>query len=153
MISKEQKQNRNKEFTSGSARGQSMVEFAISFTFLMFLLAGAIDLGRAYFSFIALRDAAQEGALYGSLFPGDESDIRLHIRTSSVDPVDLSDSTAVTINIAYDPGDLCSNAVNSIIVTVRLDFEFIMPLLGVLIPSQQVPLYASMTNTILRPAC
>ena len=52
-------------------RGQSMVELALTITFLMILLAGTIDLGRAFFTWQALRDAAQEGASYGSFKPAD----------------------------------------------------------------------------------
>ncbi len=41
--------------------GQSLVELALSFTFLLLLLAGAADLGRLIFSYISIHDAAQEG--------------------------------------------------------------------------------------------
>jgi hypothetical protein len=36
---------------------------------MMLLLSGAVSFGMAYFSYVAIRDAAQEGALYGSLDP------------------------------------------------------------------------------------
>ena len=49
--------------------GQSMVELALTLTFLLILLAGTMDLGRAFFTWIEMRDAAQEGAVYGSLCP------------------------------------------------------------------------------------
>ena len=48
-----------------------MIELALSFTVLLFLLMGVIDLGRAFFALSAMRDAAQEGAVYGSLSPVD----------------------------------------------------------------------------------
>ena len=51
-------------------QGQSLVELALSLTLLLLLLGGAIDLGRMFFTYIALRDAAQEGAIYGSYCPG-----------------------------------------------------------------------------------
>ena len=56
-----------------SERGQSLVEMAISITVLVFLLSGAVEFGMMYFQYIQLRDAAQEGALYGSLNPADAS--------------------------------------------------------------------------------
>ena len=63
----------NKNFISHSKeRGQSLVEFAISLTVIMLLLAGAVEFGIALFQFVQLRDAAQEGALYGSIHPGDD---------------------------------------------------------------------------------
>ncbi|MBW8009995.1 MAG: pilus assembly protein [Chloroflexi bacterium] len=143
-----------KRLTDPKTRGQSMVEMALSFTVIMFLLAGAVDLGRVFFSFIAIRDAAQEGAIYGSLFPTDVPGIFEHVQTSSSNPVDLTDTTAVQIQVSYtNPSGLCAGSDNGITVTVRYDFEFIMPLLGVMLPSQQIPIFASMTDTILRPMC
>ena len=62
-----------------SEHGQSMVELALTITILMILLAGVIDMGRAFFTYMAMRDAAQEGAAYGSLNPYDESGIRARV--------------------------------------------------------------------------
>lgn len=50
-------------------RGQSLVELAISLTVMLLLLAGAVTFGMALFSYVAMRDAAQEGALWGSFNP------------------------------------------------------------------------------------
>ncbi len=50
-------------------RGQSLVELAISLTVILLLLSGAVSFGMALFSYVAIRDAAQEGALYGSFNP------------------------------------------------------------------------------------
>lgn len=131
-----------------------MVELALSFTLVMFLMAGSVDIGRAYFAWISLRDASQEGALYGSLFPTDSTGMILHARSSSTDPVDLSDAGIVGVTTVIN-GSACANstATNSVTVTVTLQFDFIMPGLGALLPSQTIPLVASMTNTILRPVC
>ena len=48
---------------SNTERGQSLTEFAISLVFLLTLLAGIVDLGRMFFAYIIIRDAAQEGAV------------------------------------------------------------------------------------------
>jgi Flp pilus assembly protein TadG len=48
-------------------QGQSLVELAMSLTILLILLAGLVDLGRAFFTYITLRDAAQEGAAYATV--------------------------------------------------------------------------------------
>ncbi len=50
-------------------RGQSLVELAISLMVMLLLLAGAVTFGMALFSYVAIRDAAQEGALFGSFNP------------------------------------------------------------------------------------
>ena len=39
----------------------------MSMLFLTLLVAGVIDIGRAFFTYIALRDAAQEGAAFASI--------------------------------------------------------------------------------------
>ena len=60
---------------TGSSRGaraqegQSLVEVAISFSLLVLLLGGLVDLGRAFFIFIALEDAAGEAALFAPIEP------------------------------------------------------------------------------------
>ncbi|MFC1879838.1 TadE/TadG family type IV pilus assembly protein, partial [Chloroflexota bacterium] len=55
--------------------GQSLVEFAVALVFLLLLIAGIVDVSRALFTYMALRDAAQEGALYGSTNPLDTGGI------------------------------------------------------------------------------
>ena len=53
--------------TDTKERGQAIVELATSLVILLTLLAGVVDLGRALFTWITLRDAAQEGASYASV--------------------------------------------------------------------------------------
>src|SRR5512145_1107638 len=72
-----------------SAKGQSLVELAISLVVLLFLLAGIVEFGLAFFQFVQLRDAAQEGALYGSTKPDDVAGILDRIEGSSDTPIDL----------------------------------------------------------------
>ena len=66
-----------------------MVELAITLTFMLMLLAGAVEFGIALFQFVQLRDAAQEGALYGSIHPGDDTNIEARVRAASLSPIDL----------------------------------------------------------------
>src|SRR5579864_6831093 len=49
-------------------RGQSLVEFAISSTFLLLLAMGLIDLSRAFYYSVSLQGAAREGARHGAWF-------------------------------------------------------------------------------------
>ena len=46
-----------------------MVEFAIILPLMLLLLAGAVDLGRLFFGYVAVENAAKEGALYGARYP------------------------------------------------------------------------------------
>ena len=50
-------------------KGQSMVEFALTLPILIVILSGLIDVGRMYFAYIFLEEAAAEAALYVSLHP------------------------------------------------------------------------------------
>src|SRR5512140_1280975 len=59
-------------FDSKSARrerGQSMVELALSLTAMLFIIVGVLDLGRMYMTYVALQNAAGEGALYAAIHP------------------------------------------------------------------------------------
>ena len=53
----------------GRAVGQSVVEFALVVPIMLLILAGAIDLGRAFYAYVAVENAAKEGALYGARHP------------------------------------------------------------------------------------
>ncbi|QWK11668.1 MAG: pilus assembly protein [Thermoflexus hugenholtzii] len=50
-------------------RGQGLVELALSLTVLLLLVMGLIDLGRAFVAWLAIHDAAAEGALYAAVNP------------------------------------------------------------------------------------
>lgn len=133
-------------------RGQSLVELAISLTVIMILLAGAVDFGMAYFSFAAMQDAAQEGALYGSVNPDDTAGIETRVRNASSNPVDLSDTALVDVSVTTNPE---TNPCEGGEVTVSLvyDYPLSMPFIGTFIGSQTIRLTASVTDTILQPVC
>ena len=129
-------------------KGQSLVELALTLLLILTLLAGAVDFGMAFFSYVALRDAAQEGALYGSLDPANTNGIIARVRGSSSAPVNLSDPS-VTVSISPPP--YCRN--HPITVTVRYDYQLSMPFIGAILDTNKIPLTASVTDTILTPAC
>ncbi len=52
-----------------------MVELAISLVVLLLLITAIVDGARVLFSYMALRDAAQEGSVFGSVEPGDTNAI------------------------------------------------------------------------------
>jgi hypothetical protein len=49
--------------------GQSLIEFAVILPVFLMLLMGVVDLGRIFFIYIAMYNAAQEGALYACTTP------------------------------------------------------------------------------------
>lgn len=133
-------------------RGQSLVELAISLTVILLLLAGAVDFSIAYFSFAAMQDAAQEGALYGSINPTDTNGIETRVRNASSNPVDLSDTSLVTVNVTTDPvANPCEGG--EVTVEVIYDYPISMPFIGTIIGSQTITLTARVSDTILQPVC
>lgn len=147
-----------------SERGQSLVELAVSFTLIIFVLAGAVDFGRAYFDVIALRDAAQEGVVYASLNPDQETEIEDRIINSSTRPIDFSyyaahrdqidvtwsDSTKKCAGFDDSSGTL---EANSVTVTIEYDFQLTMPMISAMFSGGIIPLTIDDTNTILAPQC
>jgi len=127
-------------------RGQSLTEFAVSITFIMILLAGAVDLGRAYFVLLALRDSAQEGASYAAIDPHDVTGIRQRVRESSGGITDFSDFTDSQIQIQVT-GYACAGY--SIEVRLTYDFQMVAPFFS----GKVLPLKAVASDTILQPPC
>jgi hypothetical protein len=142
-------------------KGQGFVEFAVGITILLVLLAGVLDLGRAYFSYIALQDAAQEGASYASIAPSDIDGIRDRVRATSSGPIDfvLFDDSQIEVQllgfVLFDDsqievqllGGSCTG--NGIRVTVKIDFRLVAPFFS----GNSLALSAEATDTILQDTC
>jgi Flp pilus assembly protein TadG len=133
-------------------RGQSLVELSISMLVLLYLLAGAVEFGIAFFQFVQLRDAAQEGALYGSINP--TGDITGRVKGASSSPIDLS-SPDVQITVSTKdslgnplPGNACEG--DAITVEVSYDHHVFMPFMSKII-GNKIPLHATVTDTVLTP--
>ena len=133
-----------------SERGQSLVELAISILILVYLLSGAVEFGLAFFQYVQLRDAAQEGALYGSMEPSDTPGIELRVRNASTSPIDLTDTSVVTVTRTII-GAECEG--NGIQITVSYNHQIFMPFIPQFIGSSTIPLNATVTDTILSPVC
>jgi len=140
---------RNPHEPRPAERGQSMVELATFFMVLVLLLAVAVDLGRMFFSYVAVREAAQEGALYGSL--GDGVGIDPRVRDSSSSPVDLWGSDVAVTWWTTPANSLCAG--NTLSVNVVYDFQLSMPLISTVLGFSEFPLSLTATSTILRPEC
>jgi hypothetical protein len=161
-----------------SEKGQSLVEFAVSLVILLIILAGIIDLGRLFFYFIAMRDAAQEGVMYGIIDPAgydqifartqalltDDSDVRKYDNTACLDhvpPIDTANDSTICITVsingtAYDesPVPAAACAGNGIKVEVRAPaFRITMPFLASILNRNSIDLHTSVTGTILTPSC
>lgn len=147
MNQKQRKEIRKK------TRGQSLVEMTLVLPVLLILLAGLVDSGMAFFSYAAVREAAEEAASYGAIVPvktdkttKNTDAIEQRARTSSNNPVNLADTSKVFVTITMDsspcPGD-------SIKVEVLYEYTPIMPLFQTLWASK-INLRAEKTNIILK---
>lgn len=129
-------------------RGQSLTELALGIIIIMVLLAGTIDFGRLYFTYLSLQSAAGEGAAYGSIDPYDWTGIDNRVRGEA--PSGLIEWSTVTVTPAII-GQACSGG--GIRVDVEYDFTIITPFLGTVIGRQTIPLRATVVDTILTPTC
>src|SRR5215510_6638515 len=145
-----------------SERGQSLVELSISLVLLLDLLSGAVEFGIAFFQFVQLRDAAQEGALYGSMNPSNCTDILARVTNASTSPINLTTavsagtaSISTTIN-----GNTCSSSGtyatldcegNGLKVDVYYNHKIFMPFMPQILNRSTITLHASVTDTILSP--
>jgi Flp pilus assembly protein TadG len=130
-------------------RGQSLVELAISLVLILILLSGIVEFGMAYFQYIQLYDAVQEGALFGSINPANNSGIIARVQGASNTPIDLSTLTPPTITIIGAAA--CEG--NAIKVELTYDHTIFMPFMPQILGRTTIPLKASVTDTILTPAC
>jgi hypothetical protein len=143
-----------------SERGQSLVEFAISLLILLYLLSGAVEFGLLFFQFVQLRDAAQEGALYGSMNPptsaADVSKInaietRARHSSPTRSPIDLINDTNVDIIVTVTDGQYCEGG--SLEVKVTYPHRIFMPFIPQILNRTDIPLTATVVDTILTPPC
>ena len=148
-----------------SEHGQGLVEVAISLPVLILLLLGTLEFGMAIFTYSMLRDAAQEGAFYGSFNPGNPGEIENRARNISPrsvngavfsSPVELRDKDLVKVTV-QSSGDFCQGATNgvanSIQVSVSYRYPLMTPFIAQLIGSKTIPLTGTATNIILQPQC
>jgi len=138
-----------------------MTEFALSLVILLTLLAGIVDLGRVFFAYIIIRDAAQEGAVYGSIASKDDltvlsNEIEERVKAAFTDP---SDSSNVPIDISKLNvqteilGATCATPGSGVRVKVDYLVPVTMPFLGTIIGSQEMKMTATVENAILSPIC
>src|SRR5574341_2277930 len=133
--------------------GQSLVEFSLMAVALIILLTGVMDLGRAYFTYLALKDAASEGAYFGSAFPtcvsADDgcaapNNIEYRVRHTAPhgglvnwDTVDIAVEAPDPV-----PGD-------TITVTLGYKYDLITPFVGTIVGGQSIQLGAESVAVIV----
>jgi hypothetical protein len=153
-----------------SQRGQSLVELGVSLVVLLYLLSGAAEFGVLFFQFVQLRDAAQEGALYGSMNPYvdqpvgsgngkfdpgepvNQAGIETRARAASSSPIDLTDPAVIIVATSSDGSNLFCEG-HGIKVTVSYDHDIFMPFMPQILNQEKITLNATVIDTILTPIC
>jgi Flp pilus assembly protein TadG len=134
-------------------KGQSLVEMALILPVLLIILAGVLDLGRLYYAYVIITDAAAEGVAYAASNP-------------PADPGDLNDPDTAEIyarvqdtggGLVQGPGSVeivcptCPGVASGdpITVTVSYDFPVMTPFFNILASDGVLPLNAVATGVIL----
>jgi Flp pilus assembly protein TadG len=156
---------KKKDQNSKKEKGQALIEFSLSLIIMMILLAGTIDIGRAFFAYMVLRDAAQEGASYGSVARTAQADtipcvdIENRVRSTSTNPVDLQ-SNDIQVDVSFSGLECSAAAVTAacfgrdVEVNVSYtNFPLVTPFLGAIIGRQTIPISATVVDTVLTPPC
>ncbi len=123
-------------------KGQSLVEFALILPILVIILGGVLDLGRLYFAYVAVTDAAAEGATYAAIHPGDTDDICARAQTASSGVVEIDEGM-----VEVDYSALTSGS--PITVTVNYSFTVTMPVINAMVDDGVLMLRAVATEAIL----
>ena len=136
-------------------KGQSLVELALMITFILILLAGVVDLGRMMYEYLTMRDAAQEGAGYGAIFPDYCEET---IRRVQDNLPDNNYQVLLTVDGSPCTGTYIQNlgcAGEPLMVEVKHNFAVTMPLLGAIVDPQGdgVPMNVIIEDRIVRPEC
>jgi len=126
-------------------RGQSLVEFAITLPVLILILSGLLDLGRAYYIYVALEEAVAEAALYLAISPrcpddrlsecADPNNALYRAENASNAEFDIEnaswnipfDADASTAGWADPEVDGCSTIGCTMLVQVEYEFEVLTP--------------------------
>ncbi len=135
-----------------SSRGQSLVEFVLVVPILFLLLAAAVDLGRLFYAYVAVENAAKEGALFGARSPlcdtpansgcDNPNNVVWHVENEATNLVDTSGNSLMATTVACRrPNGTLVQPINDCLdgdtyqVSVSTPFSLITPILSTVIGS------------------
>ncbi len=139
-------------------RGQSLVELTLGFTMLLILLSGLLDLGRAYYIYVALEDGAGEAALYLSINPhcwspsdgpncGDPNNALYRATHAGGGFVDWQ---AATINVSPANYEDRNEIGETVTVTIDYSFELLTPVMPQIAGANPITLRGEAAQMIVR---
>ena len=123
----------------GVHRGQSLVELAFIMPTLLLLVVGVVDMGRAFYTSIAIQGAAEAGSLVAAEFGQSEAAVKAKIMAATnpdIFPfVSIQDSE---ITLTMDTSSTGKDTAYTVMVT--RNFQLITPFLGNVLGSQALTL-------------
>lgn len=147
-----------RESKMGNAtQGQALAETALVMVILLLLLSVIVDGGRMMFTWLAMQNAAAEGAYYATTFPdegtvGTNNPNTIIYRTQNESPSTLLDwnkpGTNVTVTYVPDRGGL-PLAGDFVTVNISYPFDMIGPIPGLLGFPTQINIVAEATQVVL----
>lgn len=119
------------------SRGQAMVEFALVLPIFVLFLVIAIDFGRVYYSYVAINNAAREGAAYAGLNPTNQmgTEARANQETNTQgqggeSPLVVTRECANSLGVTIACTTAAQSSGNSVTVAVEEQFTFLTPLVN-----------------------
>lgn len=140
-------------------RGQSLTEFAMLLPVLLIIIAGVLDLGRLYYAYVMVTDAAAEGLAYAINNPPDDPDnpsdpdtaqVRARAMAATDGLIEQADAvSAITVDCPDCPDTVSGDPIT---VTVSYDFPVMMPFVSMIVPDGVIPLCTDANGTVLTGA-
>lgn len=106
----------------GKQLGQNLAEFALLLPLLLTLVLGTLDLGRCFYTYVAMTNAAREAARYGALHNTAASSTQVRQEFTS-DGSDISGCAGGTLTFAASGG----GRGNPYTVEVSCQFTLVTP--------------------------
>lgn len=123
-------------------KGQSLVEVALAMPILILIMAGILDVGRAYFTYISLSDAAAEGAAYAANHPSATVEIKERAADASNGLVVLGPEM-----VSVDYASLTAGW--PITVSVEYEYDLITPFIQAFVPDGKINMKATVAQVII----
>ena len=127
-------------------RGVNLIEMALVLPLLLLLLAGVVDLGRAFYTYVSLTNAVREGARFASKLPYDDNEgaiVALVVARVREEPRQSVPEESITVE---QPIEGLGGAKGSP-VTVRASLLF-EPTLGSILGVETIPIRTEATMRI-----
>ena len=107
-------------------KGGSMVELALLLPLLVLILAGVVDLGRAFRDYIIITNVAREGARYASLHA--DPSFAVDTKQAAIDEAQASGITLTPSNVTLTlvPADPDPGQIGTATITVTYRFNLIV---------------------------